>query len=233
MRIPMRCKECCIQNLPSLNPTRSPFIELNDSGRYELVCDYGHSTIASLQIEKFKILYEVGAYAILDGYYREAVTSFTASLERFYEFFIRAKMLEEGHTIESISAMWNLVKSQSERQLGAFIFLYSQSFGSPPALLSNSKTTFRNEVVHKGKIPSRREALDYGEAILDVINPLHTQAHERFPKGIETLRESLLTPGEGYMIMPTILDGLESGMRSPGHRLIDGLEHIKSYRAHW
>ena len=229
----MRCKECSIQNLSCLDPTRSPFIELNDSGRYELVCDYGHSTIASLQVEKFKILYEVGAHAILDGYYREAVTSFTASLERFYEFFIRAKMLEENHTTKSISTMWKLVSSQSERQLGAFIFLYSQSFGCPPELLTTSKITFRNEVVHKGKIPSRQEALDYGEAILDVINPLHTQAHEHFPKGVEILRESLLTPEEGFMIIPTILDGIESGLRSPGHRLIDGLEHIKCFRARW
>jgi hypothetical protein len=37
--------------------------------------------------------------------------------------------------------------------------------------LSNSATTKRNEVIHKGKIPDRTEALEFGEIVAGVIYP--------------------------------------------------------------
>ncbi len=54
----------------------------------------------------------------------------------------------------------------------------------PPKLLSNRKVKFRNEVVHKGKIPSRQEALDYGQAVLDVVRPILKQVKKKYPEGV-------------------------------------------------
>ena len=47
----------------------------------QIKCSRSHETTAILQEQKFEILFDIGAHAILDGYYREAVSSFTSSLE--------------------------------------------------------------------------------------------------------------------------------------------------------
>src|SRR5450759_1525283 len=98
-------------------------IEFRDDGRYELKCSFGHETTTVLQQQKFEILFEIGAHAILDGYYREAVSSFTSSLERFYEFAIRVFLEKSSKSDDLFQSCWSKVSSQSERQLGAFVFL--------------------------------------------------------------------------------------------------------------
>lgn len=52
-------------------------------------CSHGHKTTTIVQNPKYEILFDIGANAIVDGYYREAVSSFTSSLERFYEYSIK------------------------------------------------------------------------------------------------------------------------------------------------
>lgn len=64
---------------------------------------------------------------------------------------------------------WKHVSSQSERQLGAFIFLFTQHFKTQPELLSNDLVKLRNKVIHKGKIPTKDEAIEYGQKILELI----------------------------------------------------------------
>jgi hypothetical protein len=45
---------------------------------------------------KFEVLFDLAANAIVDGYYREAIASFAASLERFFEFFVHVACLKQG-----------------------------------------------------------------------------------------------------------------------------------------
>lgn len=173
---------CLAQNgYPSMEFSR---VEFRDDGRYELICSSGHETTTVLQQQKFEVLFEIGANAILDGYYREAVSSFTSSMERFYEFVIRV-LLEFSSGSDSLyQTCWGSVSSQSERQLGAFIFLWASQLGSKPTLLSESMVKYRNAVIHKGKIPTKEEAIKYGEAIIGAINPIATVLRERFPEQI-------------------------------------------------
>ena len=42
---------------------------------------------------KFELLFELGINALIDGYPREAVSSFASALERFYEFFCQVAAL--------------------------------------------------------------------------------------------------------------------------------------------
>lgn len=165
--------------------TASPIatVTFRDDGRYEVLCPQGHSSVTILQQQKFEVLFEIGAYAIIDGYYREAVSSFTSSLERFYEFFIKAVLLEKGLDTP-LKECWKLVSNQSERQLGAFILLYTSEMEHPPTLLNNSRVAFRNEVTHKGKIPTREEAVAYGQAVLDVVRPVMKIVKETYPSGV-------------------------------------------------
>ncbi len=161
-------------------------VEFKDDGRYEMTCREGHISIAFLQQLKFEVLFDIGAYAIIDGYYREAVSSFSSSLERFYEFFIRvmciSKDISELKTLEA----WKEISNQSERQLGAFIFLHLLELGSKPILLKNDKIKFRNDVIHKGMIPSKEQAMEYGQAVLDVVKPLLKKLKENYSDAVTT-----------------------------------------------
>lgn len=160
-------------------------VEIRNDGRYEVICSKGHKSVTILQQQKFEVLFDIGAYAIVDGYYREAVSSFTASLERFYEFVIMAILFDNGISEEAFKQAWKLVERQSLRQLGAFIFIYLTEFGMPPTLLSRNKVDFRDEVIHQGRIPTRQEALDYGQAVLDIVRPTLKQVKEKYPNGVQ------------------------------------------------
>lgn len=184
MKLPVTCGQCMLEDIA--NAMIIATFEFNDDGRYKVECPKGHSSITLLQQQKFEILFEIGAYAIVDGYYREAVSSFTSALERFYEFFIKvvciSKNIDWAKTLEA----WNDVSSQSERQLGAFIFMHLQETGSKPTLLSQNKIKFRNNVIHKGKLPNKEEAIEYGQAVLDVIHPLLKKLKEDYSDAVGT-----------------------------------------------
>lgn len=159
--------------------------EFRDDGRYEVTCPNGHNSATILQQQKFEVLFDIGAYAIVDNYYREAVNSFTSSLERFYEFFIKAVLLDKGIEDSTFLQTWKMIASQSERQLGAFVFVYLTEFKSPPTLLNPKNVQFRNDVIHKGKIPTRQEALAYGQSVLNVVRPILKQVKELYPSGVQ------------------------------------------------
>jgi len=169
VRILISCMQCFQETgTPSLHFSRP---EIRDDGIYENRCPAGHDTTTFLQQQKFEVLFEVGANAILDGYYREAVSSFTSSLERFYEYALRILLSRPSNSDDLFNICWKEASSQSERQLGAFVFVWATNFGEAPALLPNALVKFRNEVIHKGKIPTKEEALRYGNAVLGVLRP--------------------------------------------------------------
>jgi len=80
----MRLMVSCMQCLQEFGKPSNEFarVEFRDDGRYELTCSVGHTTTTILQQQKFEVLFEIGAYAILDGYYREAVSSFSTTGQR-------------------------------------------------------------------------------------------------------------------------------------------------------
>lgn len=157
-------------------------VDIRDDGIYEITCIKGHKTVTLLQQLLFEILFDVGAYAITDGYYREAVSSFTASLERFYEFFIKVICSKNGVSDDVFKKTWALVSKQSERQLGAYIFFYSMENNSPPNLPDSA---FRNSVIHKGVIPSKEAAIKYGNEILNLINPVLYALKKKYPEHVQ------------------------------------------------
>jgi hypothetical protein len=183
MKLPIVCSKCMAEDIVTARPME--VVTFNDDGIYEALCPKGHTSFTILQQQKFEVLFEIGAYAIVDGYYREAVSSFTSSVERFYEFFIRALLLEKGLDEKVINESWKQIANQSERQYGAFIFLYTTEFGKSPRLPNEKNTKFRNDVIHKGKIPTLEEAVDYGQALLDVVRPILRDVKEKYPKGVE------------------------------------------------
>jgi hypothetical protein len=227
LKMPLICAECMCDDPASANFIASS--ELNDNSIYEVRCPKGHQSYVVLQQQKFELLFDIGACALLDGYHREAVSSFTSSLERFHEFFIRASFLQNGNTPNDIEAVWKPIAKHSERQFGAYVILYMRECGAVPLSLSSKNIEFRNNVVHRGKIPNRSEAIAYGEAILEAIRPALAVAKLKFEKGVEqlTIQHAMtahLTLQPGVRIatscMPTIL-GLSISEASHSERTLE------------
>jgi hypothetical protein len=147
-------------------------------------CRSRHETVTCLQEQKFELMFDLGANAIVDGYYREAVSSFTSGLERFYEFYVQVLCEKADVPEEAFDATWRTVAAQSERQLGAFAFLSLIEKKAPPQLLPAAKSKFRNDVIHKGKIPSRQGAVDYGQEVLDLETPVLRELKIQYPEQV-------------------------------------------------
>ncbi|WP_157836430.1 hypothetical protein [Xanthomonas sp. SHU 308] len=145
------------------------YVPFHQQGIYRVTCGNGHRIVFIVQEHPFEVLFHIASNAVIDGYYREAITSFAASLERFYEFTARVLLLARGLDHSLIDASWKAITDKSERQLGAYIALWSAHFMEPPKMLSGSLVQFRNDVVHKGVIPTQDKALDFGQAILELI----------------------------------------------------------------
>lgn len=173
MKIPMTCSQCEMeakkQGVTHKKDLYFDMQNVNDSGVYEYECPSGHKNIASLQNWKYEVLFEMGVNAYLDEYYREAVVNFATALERFYEYSILVFCYYSNISKEEIDKMWKDVSNQSERQLGAYCFLYLQSLKRNPEIFKDKVVNFRNKVVHKGYIPSREECFNYGKKVAEYI----------------------------------------------------------------
>ena len=131
---------------------------------------------------RYETLAAIGSSAIGDGYFREAVTSMAASVERFHEAFIRA-VFKSGKLNEvETSKAWKLVAAQSERQLGLFVGCHASAFSRAPDPFPPVQVTFRNTVTHKGHIPSRTEAVAYAQCCVDYLRPLIKSVYD-LPNG--------------------------------------------------
>jgi hypothetical protein len=167
MKIFTVCAECMREDIANAD---TGFVEVNNDGVYRFKCSKGHLSFNAVQEQVFEILFEYGCHAMLDGYYREAISSFTSALERFYEFYIKLVCIKNDIKKNHRSKVWKKVSNQSERQLGAFIFLWTTEFKETPILLKDGDIKFRNDVIHKGKIPTQEDAEKYGQSVLNLFN---------------------------------------------------------------
>lgn len=160
------CTRCLFEHHDMSDPG---YAEMDDDGIVEVTCPRGHHCFIVRQAPRFEVLFDFGALALRDGFYREAVTSFNVSLERAYEFLIRevTRPVRQGVAFKDA---WKGLKKQSERQLGAFLILYLQETGKVWEHIPEDDIGFRNRCVHQGYLPKRREAIDFGKLVLEAIN---------------------------------------------------------------
>lgn len=221
MKLSVPCMEC--RNVG--RRTEFQFVEVREDNTYLVTCSYGHQTEMKVHLLKFEVLIDIGANAILDGYYREAVSSFNSSLERFYEFAIQV-LLERssasGASKELFDNCWKKVSSQSERQLGAFIFLWAYCLREIPELLSQKQVEFRNNVIHKGIIPTEEEALKYGNAVMSMVRSQRKQLDESFSNEVTKVTLKYLPDSEDlfcineqpFTMLTSTLTSLTNGDKS-------------------
>lgn len=169
MKIKATCQEC--SSGPFLdNNLKIGIVTINEKGLYYFTCDKGHNNLFQMQAFPFELLFESGLCAIKEGFYMESILSLTASLERFYEFFVNISLKANLLPNEVVKKVLDKMSQQSERKLGAFICLYSFIYKRFPSCILEKKTVeFRNKVVHKGYLPNESEALNYGEEVYNAI----------------------------------------------------------------
>lgn len=225
-------------------------VEMRDDGLYSVTCPRGHVTVTAIQEQKFEILFDLGAMALVDGYPREAITSMAAALERFYEYYIQVVSLKHGIAYETFFEAWKSVSQQSERQLGAFLFLYllenkrvldpsivnAKPSLSPVVKSRLSWTEFRNKVIHNGYIPSFDEVLVYGNLVYQfiyrLIGELRITSSEFMQKAtFHHLKRGVNAPGGNQvstMGIPTLINLVRSDQ--PATTFAEALKGLERYK---
>src|SRR5947208_15433404 len=123
MKISIICHQCSSGGIGSFT-----LQTLQNDNVYRGTCAEGHNLLVVTQTLRHEMLFEIALNAIRDKYYREAVSSFAASAERFYEFAIRVFAKCNSMPADVMNAAWKQVSSQSERQFGAYVLLYAYHF---------------------------------------------------------------------------------------------------------
>ncbi len=83
-----------------------------------------------------------------------------------------------GIPAELFDKMFSVMSRQSERQLGAFLFLHAEEFGEAYQP-KTSIVEFRNAVIHKGVIPSPDTAHTFCAAVYNEIYGLFGKIHTK------------------------------------------------------
>jgi len=235
MRILKTCMVCAAKK--GLSSPELGYVFLNNEGYFEYTCSEGHATATLLQMQRFEFLFESGASALIEGYPREAITSFASSLERFMEFAIRVILRGLNLSDDIFPRFWTLVKSQSERQFGAFVYLCSvfdaTLLEKIKGMESLKKT--RNDVVHKGYIPNHDEAVKYGDKVLDFIFTLLERFKAKCPDALKVMNElnlaeirsKISNPEMGSLAMMTIINFSAHAAMGERKTLEEGLKGLR------
>ena len=206
------CPTCTNEQIAAGQQPRPPVItgELDDNGSIHVQCDKGHIGIVLFNKRRHQVLVQSAARAFLDGYTNEVVAVMSTALERAYEFYIRVSCRAKAIPQKSIADAWRNVASQSERQYGAFQFLYLSDhhvhFQLDPII-----PEIRNKVVHKGKIVRETEALNFAEAVYKTINEIEQCMQDKFRAQVKEEseyelkeQETRIPAGTDYLTMESM-----------------------------
>jgi hypothetical protein len=240
MKLPIPCMKCGFPAEGEIPDFTLYSMPVCDDNLYRFTCKRGHRTTTVVQEEKFELLFEIAINAIADGYYREAVASSTSSLERFYEFAVRIILHFHSVNEGEFEKGWKQMRNQSERQMGAYIAAYLLHFKACPDLLNQKRVEFRNEVIHKGRIPTRDESIDYVNSILELIVPtlkackvgMFSSLNQVYGKRLSAIHSKIGRESRATMTTGTTINALSSPESEHPSSIGDKLQmlEIKRYR---
>lgn len=172
MNVPSPCAVCITEDHKQSKRNQKPSIvffpgHLTDDGYILVECSKGHKSAIIYDERKHDILFQSACYTFLNGFEREAVSGFAASLERLYEFFIRVIARKESIERKVFDKTWKLLSKHSERQFGCFVMFYSMATNETYSI-KNKLIEFRNKVIHQGYIPKKKETWDFGENVFNI-----------------------------------------------------------------
>gem|GEM_PF-1372319 len=226
--------------------------ELRDDHIHRITCKFGHETDVVVQQLKYELLFDFGVMALIDGYAREAVTSFAVSLERFYEFYTYVTCLKHRVNPVVFDDTWKKDSKFSERQYGAYLIAYLMDHkDKKPPSIENVKPKldrrgipvwkeFRNNVIHNGYFPTVDEAKAYGDLVFSHINEIlqdmkiNSKSHIGEAITLHMQKISNLAKGKNADILnmvticlPTLLSPITDP--SPANNFDEAIQLVKSF----
>ena len=199
--VPIVCRACNPDGSSAENPNLpSVLLDLrtDSDGRYTSECSRGHQQLVVLRQQKFEILFELAAYAIRDGDYRQSVSSCAASLEAFHEFFLRSMAYQDGIKKERFDAAWKLLGISRQNRQEAYLLNYRNLCARPPVLLTATQNDWKDSVMHQGLMPTREECVSFGQAVLNVLRSAVEDARDAFPDGVRQAMHEHVTAAQQH-----------------------------------
>jgi hypothetical protein len=144
-----------------------------------MICQNGHSHAAVISNEKHEVLFQMGLHAFLDDYYREAVVNFASAYEESMKVLALIHLVSSGVRFPEARSVIADLKT-TENSKGAYILAHAIIEGRTPTLMNSNSVKFRNDVVHKGLIPTISQADDYGNRVLEFCLSLQKIIQTRF-----------------------------------------------------
>jgi hypothetical protein len=191
-------------------------------------CKHGHNSAYMYQLPNYAILMDLGAYAIIDGYNREAVANAASALERLYEYYIKAVCRYRGIEAVQVEKTWKKFSKSSERQLGAFCSLYLLETKNTPEILDEKNANVRNDVVHKGVFPGEDITLNFYCEIYRIMNILIKRLSDDFgDANMWIMHDDILRLSKVYKSKSDVTD---LGGAGGGHHILQNTSNMQDER---
>lgn len=182
MRILEKCPICSQENI----------VVINENRLIEMRCTNNHSYRIWVQSHLSELLFDRACLFLINGYYREAVFNFYASLERFREFFVKFFLLKKNIADDQIKYFLKEISGNSENQYGAYLHAFTSE--NLQEIGVNEKNTIRagrNPVIHKGHFSNEEECKKYGDNIFKLIK--HDYSYlKKDPDFIKIIHQEML-----------------------------------------
>lgn len=178
MQIAINCPKCISHSATIPIEITEGFFEGVD-----IKCDNGHEFFFICKSPRFQFLLQQGVESFQQNFYFESFHTLYSAYEAYKKEFVAAHIYNKTKNIEICKSVINRL-DRSERLEGAFVSAYiSLSNGKIPEKLSRSVVELRNNVVHKGQIPSRKDCEKAGNAIFKLIGQANLLIAQRCLSG--------------------------------------------------
>jgi hypothetical protein len=165
MKIKNKCPDCNKDNLSEI---------LGNKLLFTTKCPSGHEYNVLIKDDTLSaVLFDNACLAIHNDCYRAAVLDFQSSLEKLWEEHIRFHLITINSPNERINLLDNLMKKNSHIKEGAFYMLHTINNNDLRDKKFNEKREeMRNNVFHKGYVPTKEDAIDFGQKTLMLISDI-------------------------------------------------------------
>lgn len=177
--------QACPQCLNQMNESNSSWLnamyamEVGNEDTFEFTCANGHKNTFFLNVPRFSLHFENGLEAYLNENYIEAFISFYSALEDYRLEFAKSYLYMFCEVpYKDLCNGFKGMSKFSERILGAYVLAYLAYFKRPVdtkqtknfhPIIVGETVNLRNNVVHKGHYPSKKEVEELGTTIYEHI----------------------------------------------------------------
>lgn len=196
MKINFMCGKCIMlasqrTNTYQLNDGMFIDMPISDSGIYDFECNtqFRHKNSILITNLKSDLLYDSAINAFNDGYLRESISSFYASLENFYIEIIKYLLSKSNISIKDRNKVIKSPMKQSERKLGAFYALFLSQINKIPPVFDEKLVGTRNNVIHGTYYPTKKDVIEFGIEIANYIFTVLNMLNEKYINSYSEIQE--------------------------------------------